>query len=123
MKLPTMYKLYRKLFPGWYYNREFKRLDSLVRRLAVPFEPGFLSLEFWGPPLTQEALGDLYSFIFFGTSHNCEDDNIVYAAEYLQDMAEECSFDKMADFTRYYKKQKRRLYKRIQSLIKQHDNS
>jgi len=113
-----MYKLLRRLFPRWYYNREFKRLDPLLRKLAVPFELPYLEMEMWGPPLSREVLGDLYAFIFFGTPHNCPDQFLVEAAEYMRDMAEDDGFDKMNDFTLYYNREKRIIRKKIRELIR-----
>lgn len=113
-----MYKLYRKFFPQWYYNREFKRLDPLVRKLAVPFEPPYLQVEEWGPPLSHDTLGDLYAFIFFGTPHSCTDEFIVSAADYMRQMAEEKGFDKTHDFIVYFERQRRKFRKRMMALIK-----
>jgi hypothetical protein len=102
-----MYKILRRLFPRWYYKREFLRLQGLLLKLDTPcFTP---------------HIPEVYAHVFFGSPCNIEHlrPGVEESMSYLRDVAEENKFDKMHDFRVYYRRMSRRTFRKAKQMIKE----
>jgi hypothetical protein len=113
-----MNKLYRRFFPRWYYNRELKRLDPLIRKLAVPFDSSYTHTKLWGPPLSKDVLGDLYAYIFFDTPLTCTDSHLREVAEYLQSISRSGGFLCMDDILGYFKRKHKDIHRFVNKVVR-----